>query len=84
MVDVEVSFVGDGNRREEVLAVGEEVERVDYRAVAGVFEGDDAVGCGGGLDGFEDVYRKEGWALESCSNDGVWVDSTLDGDLGLE
>lgn len=45
VMDMEVSFVVDGYGWEEVLPVREEVEGVDYGAVAGVFEGDDADCC---------------------------------------
>ena len=47
-------------------AIGEEVEDLNHGAVAGVLDGDDAVGGFAGLDGGED--RGEGW---------VWVDSEL-------
>lgn len=58
VVDVEVGFVAYGDRWKESLAIGEEVEGVYDRAIAGILKGNDAEGCGGGLYGFEDVFER--------------------------
>ena len=58
MVDVKVSLITDGCQRVDILAIGEEVEGVYDRAIAGVFKRDDAECCSGGLYGLEDVWVK--------------------------
>lgn len=49
------------------LSIREEIQREHHGAIGGVFEGDDAIRCGAGLDGVEDVFDgglgKEGVVL---------------------
>ena len=47
MMHVHIRLAADVDAWEDVLPVDEEVEGVDYGAIGGVFEGDDAVGHGG-------------------------------------
>jgi hypothetical protein len=56
VVHREVDFATDEDVRVATCEVGEEVEGEDHGAIGGVFEGDDALRSGAGLDGGEDVF----------------------------